>query len=261
MSKRRIWGLVLRHLYNFRRNYDRLVDTFYWPSLDVLVWGVTIFALSRMGQTSPLQIKAIVFAVLLWNIVWRSQSELAVSFLEELWSENIANLMATPLRKAEMILGYLSLSLIKFCLSFTLTSVLAYVLYQVNVLELGFYLLLFIISLMMFGWAFGFLTISLFLRFGTTIQTLAWAGIWVVMPFSAVYYSLSVLPVWVQQISRFFPAAYIFEAMRSVLFTGSARLDGVLVSIGINLLLLSLSLLLFLRSFAVAHKNGIGHLK
>ncbi|KKS84977.1 MAG: ABC-2 type transporter [Candidatus Gottesmanbacteria bacterium GW2011_GWA1_43_11] len=261
MSKRRIWGLVLRHLYNFRRNYDRMVDTFYWPSLDVLVWGLTIFALTRLGQTSPVQIKAIVIAVLLWNIVWRSQSELAVSFLEELWSENIANLLATPIRKVEMILGYFTLSLIKFCLSFTLTAVLAYALYQVNVLGLGFYLPLFIISLMMFGWAAGFLTISLFLRFGTTIQTLAWAGIWVVMPFSAVYYSLSVLPDWVQQVSRFFPAAYVFEAMRSVLFTGSTPLDGVLLSVGINLLLLSLSLVFFLQSFKVALKNGIGHLK
>ncbi|KKS41890.1 MAG: ABC-2 type transporter, partial [Candidatus Gottesmanbacteria bacterium GW2011_GWA2_42_16] len=30
----RVWGVVIRHLYNFKHTYDRIVDAFYWPALD-----------------------------------------------------------------------------------------------------------------------------------------------------------------------------------------------------------------------------------
>lgn len=33
----RIWGLCLRYLYLYRRNFARLADVFFWPVMDLIV--------------------------------------------------------------------------------------------------------------------------------------------------------------------------------------------------------------------------------
>jgi ABC-2 type transport system permease protein len=101
MKWHRVWAVVLRHLYNFRRNLDRVVDSFYWPSLDIVVWGLTISAMQQQGQTPLNQVLIILVATILWFIMWRGQGEITVNFLEELWSENLTNLFASPLRLVE----------------------------------------------------------------------------------------------------------------------------------------------------------------
>ena len=41
-------------------------------------------------------------AVMLWDVLFRSQLGVTLSFLEEMWSRNLANLFVSPLRPIEM---------------------------------------------------------------------------------------------------------------------------------------------------------------
>jgi ABC-2 type transport system permease protein len=35
----RIWALVMRHIYIWRSSVMRLVDSIYWPAVQMVMWG------------------------------------------------------------------------------------------------------------------------------------------------------------------------------------------------------------------------------
>ena len=260
-SYRRVWGVMVRHLYNFRHTWDRISDAFYWPAFDIIVWGLTFAALKRQGLAGPEAISAILSATILWYVLWRGQYEITVNFLEELWSENFGNLFTSPVTVAEWVTALLSLGFFKLFLTVTFTAFVAYEFYAVNILTLGVALLPFIVSLLITGWAIGLALTSIFLRWGTKVQTLAWVGGFIIMPFSAVYYPLATLPVWMQQLSSFFPSTYIFEGMRIVLATGRIPWGMIFTSFVLNAFFFTFALMLFLRAFDKARTNGISSVR
>src|SRR5690348_16871051 len=97
----RVWAVVLRHVYTFYHTGDRIVDAFYWPSIDIIVWGLTISAMQKQGSGAFLQVASILISIILWYVLWRGQYEITVSLLEELWSDNFGNLFTTPLTLTE----------------------------------------------------------------------------------------------------------------------------------------------------------------
>lgn len=260
-SRTRVWAIVLRHIYNFRHNVDRLVDTFYWPTLDVVIWGLTLSVMQQQGQTAITQVSMIIFGVILWFLIWRGQGEITVNFLEELWSENLANLFASPLRLREWLAGLCIIGLIKLTMTIAFTSLVAFVLYQVNFFMLGKVLVPFAVILVLMSWAFGFFTAGIFLRYGTNVQTLAWAGAFVLMPFSAVYYPLAFLPSWVQAVAVWLPSTYVFEGMRMEVAGTGMPTEFIFRALALNIVYLSLALWFLIRSFKVAHEKGLAHLK
>jgi len=258
----RVWGVIIRHLYNFRRTFDRISDAFYWPSLDIIVWGLTFSAISKTQQSIPaVYITNILLGVILWYVVWRGQYEITVNLLEELWSENVVNLFSSPLTLTEWTVALLSLGFMKLFLTVTFTATLAWFLYAVNIFRLGLLLIPFLVDLLIVGWWFGLFVASLFLRWGTKIQTLAWAGGYLMMPFSAVFYPLASLPLWMQRIAVWLPTTYIFEGMRTVVATGSVPVDFIVKSSLLNVVYLTITLGLFISSFHKAKMRGFGHLR
>ena len=46
----RIWGIVARHLFSLSRDLERLAENFWWPTFDVMIWGLmTIFLQQKQG--------------------------------------------------------------------------------------------------------------------------------------------------------------------------------------------------------------------
>lgn len=260
MNIQRIEGIILRHFYNLRHNLDRLSDTFYWPAMDLILWGLTSVYIKKVTPNVPFIMVAIITALILWLVVWRSQYEITVNLMAELWDRNLVNIFASPLTLAEWITAVMILGIIKMILSIIFTVGFAFLLYQTNIFSFGFYLIPFIVSLLMTGWAAGFVVASLIIRFGSKIQTLAWVGVTILMPFSAVFYPLSTLPDWAQKIAVFVPTSYIFEGMRQVLFTGNLSYDKLIISIALNILYLILSISFFVFMFNKSRKLGLGRL-
>ncbi len=50
---------------------------------------------------------------MLWDVLFRGQLGLSMSFLEEMWSRNLGQLFVTPLRPYEWVLSLLAMSLIR----------------------------------------------------------------------------------------------------------------------------------------------------
>jgi ABC-2 type transport system permease protein len=50
MRWHRIYALLLRYGYLLFRNFDRAVDTFYWPTIDLLLWGITGLYVEKLAN-------------------------------------------------------------------------------------------------------------------------------------------------------------------------------------------------------------------
>ncbi|HSA83397.1 MAG TPA: ABC transporter permease, partial [Patescibacteria group bacterium] len=160
----------------------------------------------------------------------------------------------------ELMSAFIVFGFMKTVISLSFSALLAFWLYQYDIFSFGILLLIFVVNLLLTGWACGFLVGSLIIRFGQKIQTLAWAGVALIAPFSAVYYPLSVLPQWAQQIGLLIPSTYIFEEIRSAMFTGHVSYVTLLLSFGLNIIYFILSVWLFIKMFNKSRQLGLGRL-
>ncbi len=257
MKIHRIYAIVLRYLFLFRKSFDRLSDAFYWPTIDLLVWGLTsTYLRSFAPDTSPI-ILIIVSGILLWLITWRAQYEISVGLLEDLWNQNLINIFVSPLKFSEWIAAFLITGIVKALMSIAFASMVAYLLYNVHIFSYGIYLIPFFASLMLTGWAIGFFVAGLILRFGTRIQTLAWSFVALFSPFAAIYYPVSILPIWAQKIAALIPISYIFEGSREIIATGNMDLNKLIISFVLNIIYIVFSLLFLANSFKKVLNKGL----
>jgi ABC-2 type transport system permease protein len=256
MSAHRIFGVILRYLYLTRRSWDRIFDLFYWPVIDLLLWGLTAYFIAQFAPNSRVLL-IIVSGVVLWLIIWRGQNDIGISLLEDLWNKNMINLFVSPLTFAEWIVSFLILGTVKIFISFPFAALIAYILYRINIFSYGLYLFPFAVLLLFTGWWVGFFVNGLILRFGTKIQVIAWSLVMVIAPFSAVYYPLSILPVWVQKIALILPTTYVFEGARQVISTGILDLNKIYISFLLSVFYLALSIIFLKRSFKKTLDKGL----
>lgn len=257
MKLHRVYGMILRYMYYFRRNFDRISDTFYWPTLDLVMWGLTsVYAKTFMPQESNI-ILIILSGIIFWIIIWRSQYEITVNLLEELWNKNLINIFSTPLKFSEWVLSVITVGIIKALMSFSFAVFIAYLLYKVKIFSLGFYMIPFGISLMLSGWCVGFFVAGVILRFGSKIQTLAWTFVWVLGPFSAIYFPVAFLPKWAQAVASIIPMSYVFEGLREVIYNGRMDLNKLTISFLLNAIYLVVSFIFLKRSYAKVLEKGL----
>lgn len=254
-------AIVFRHLYNFKHSWDRLSDAFYWPAMDIFLWGLTSVYITKQGDSIPGIISILLSGLILWQVVWRSQYEITVNLLEEMWNQNLANLFASPLRVREWLAGVFILGFLKMIMSLSFAVILAYVAYKANIFQLGFYLIPFMANLLITGWAIGLIVAGLIVLYGMRIQTLAWTGIYMLAPFSAVYYPIDTLPNWAQKVASFIPTSYIFEGMRKVITEGYLPQEMLLKSFLLNSALLLLGLIFFNFMFTKSKEKGLARLE
>ena len=257
MKIHRIYAILLRYLFFFRHSLDRLSDAFYWPTIDLVIWGITSSYLKTIiSSTQPIVI-LIISGIVLWYVVWRAEYELSVNVLEDIWDRNLINIFVSPLKFSEWLTSLLLLGVIKAFISLLLTSLVALLLYKVHIFSYGFYLIPFFTLLMMTGWAVGFFVTGLILRFGARIQTLAWSLVALISPFCAIYYPLSALPGWAQKVAIFIPASYIFEGMRQVVNSHTLDPQKLYMSLILNIIYMILALIYLRKSFSKILQKGL----
>ncbi len=261
MKPHRIWGMILRHYFLFKRSLDRLFDAFYFPSIDLIIWGLTSqYIKQSFGGASFLPV-IIISGILFWIIVWRSMYEVAINVLEELWNKNLINLFITPFTFQEWMVSLVILGILKTMISFGFAVIVAFFLYQTHIFQFGLYLIPFIFLLMMTGWSIGFFVSGVIFRYGTKIQILAWSIGNLLMPLSGIFYPISILPTWAQNISLFVPTRYVFAGVRQVIETGTLDINTIFVCFLLNAIYLILSLLYLRDSFQKVLERGMISIK
>ncbi len=257
---RRIGALFVRYMLLIRRDPSRAIDMFYWPAIDVIIWGfVTLFVTRTQTETPGAPSFAALFlgAVILWNLFFRCQQDVAVSFLDDVWARSIVTLFGSPLSVPEFLTAMMLLGLVKLAMTMAFMTVLAFVFYSFNFFALGFALLPFIANLVVLGWSVGLLAVAIIMRYGTRTTILAWSLPVLLQPVSSVFYPESVLPGWLRHVAQFVPANHVFEGMRGVLLTGQFAWDRLVWAIATNLLFVAIAGTYFLWVFRVARQNGL----
>lgn len=259
MNFNRIYAVVLRHLYYLKHSWEQISDSFYWPAIDLIVWGLTSKYFQTTGQVSNIML-IVLTGLIFWQVVWRSQYEITVSFLAEIWSKNVVVLFASPLTINEWIVAVIILGIIKMVATLFFIMILTWILYSVNLFTFGFTLLPFFGLLLFSGWWVGLLVVGIIMRIGNQAQTLAWAGVALLAPFSAVYYPLSSLPLWAQKMAGLVPTSYLFEGMRVVIATGIIPWTNLIYSFFISTVYLVMAVYYIKWSFNKACQDGLAKL-
>src|SRR5208337_244197 len=139
-SFRRVGAMMLRYVYVLRSSWLRALETVYWPTIQLLTWGFlqSYFASAGVAQSGPARIAGtLIGAVLLWDVLLRTQQGFSFSFLEEIWSRNLANLLMSPLRMSEFIVALMAMSVIRLTVGVVPVIFLAIGLFGFNLWALG----------------------------------------------------------------------------------------------------------------------------
>jgi len=256
-SWRRVGAMILRHLYVLRRSWPRLLELAYWPMVQMILWGfITVFFV-RHSSWVVQATGVLISAVLLWDVLFRSNLGVSLPFIEEMWARNLGQLFVSPLRVHEMVASLLIMSFIRTLISVTPAALLALPLFHVWVFQLGPSLVAFFANLLVMGWSVGLVASALVLRFGMGAESLCWLGIFLFAPLSGIYYPIDTLPGWLQPVAWALPSTYVFEGMRSVLFDGVFRVDLLVGAVAWNILYLALACTVFLYMARVARERGL----
>jgi len=257
LSWRRISALMLRHMYVLRRSWPRLLELAYWPTMQMVLWGfVTTFFLQHSSWLAQAA-SVLVSAVILWDVLFRSNLGVSLTFLEEMWARNLGQLFVSPLRPHEFVAALALLSMIRTVISVTPAMLLAPVFFGVSIFDLGPVLVLFFANLMILGWSLGLIISGLVLRLGLGAESLAWFVVFALAPLSGVYYPVDVLPAWLRPVADALPSAYVFEGMRAVLFDNIIRWDLLGIATGLNMIYAAASTLFFLFMVHLARQRGL----
>lgn len=252
----RIGAMTLRYWYVLRKSWPRLLDLVYWPTVNMIVWGLLTVYFNEHRSTVTETIGILLGAVMLWDVLLRGQLGFTYSFLEEIWSRNIANLMMSPLTPIEFAGSLMFMSLIRLLIGMAPVTILALVLFGFNIYSLGFPLIAFFINLVLLSWAVGLVIVGLVLRNGQSAEGFSWSVMLLLLPFSCVYYPVSALPHWLQPVAWSLPTTYVFEGMRAVIIEQTFRLDLMFMCLGLNFLYLAIGATAFAFLMRSARKKG-----
>jgi ABC-2 type transport system permease protein len=260
MNLSRIRGVFFRYYYTMLKGPNQLSDLFYWPLVDILLWGLTSIWIQGQNGASMLPL-LLMTGLIFWQVAWRGSVDISVNLLQEFWHRNLVNLFSTPLKISEWIAGVILLCFCKLAVTITFGSLMVYMLYSLNVFTVGWAFLPFAASLLVFGWTLGFIAAGIIIYWGHQVEMFAWMIAFMFAPFSAVFYPVEILPQWAQHISWSLPTTYIFEGMRQILNGHSFPISYLAVSIVLNLLYLSLSILFFIWMFEKSRVKGLARLE
>jgi ABC-2 type transport system permease protein len=249
-------AMITRYLYLLRSSWPRVLEIIYWPLVTMVMWGLLQTYLNQHSGFLAVAGGTLIGAILLWDVVMRGQLGFSISFLEEMWSRNMANLLMSPLTRTEFLIALMTMSVVRLVISTVPVTLLAILFFGFNLWGLGIALGAFFANLLITGWAVGTVVSGLILRNGMGAEGFAWTFMFFIMPLCAVFYPVSTLPEFIRPFAWALPPTYVFEGMRALMFDGTFRADLMLEAFGINLVYLALTVFAFVKLLDSSRRLG-----
>jgi ABC-2 type transport system permease protein len=256
IAPHRINAMILRYWYLRLSSWPRLLELLYWPTLQIITWG---FLQTYIAQNAGFFARAggtLIGAVILWDILFRGQLGFSISFLEEMWSRNLGNLMMSPLKPIEFLIALMAMSLIRLAIGIIPMTLLALFLFHFNFYGIGLPLIAFFCNLIFTSWSVGIFVSGLVVRNGLGAESIVWTLMFALMPLACIYYPVTVLPHWLQVVAWSLPPTYVFEGMRALLIDHVFRTDLMIEALAINVVLFIASFAAFLALLRSARRHG-----
>ena len=255
-SIKRINAMVRRYAFLILGSAPRIIELMYWPLVQMLMWG---FLQSYLSASTSLFVNAaglLIGSVLLWDIMMRGQIGFSLSFLEEMWSRNLGNILMSPLRPHEYILSLMAISFVRLGIGLLPVILLAHVIFDFNLFGLGLPLAAFFANLVFFGWTIGLTANGVVIRYGLGAESFAWVAIFFFLPLCCVYYPLATLPEWLQPISAALPPTQVFEGLRALIIDNTFHAELMAKALVLNAVYFTGASLLFHHFLKQARIKG-----
>jgi ABC-2 type transport system permease protein len=255
-----IWAMVLRHARVFQRDLNPMLSTFYWPLLDVLIWGFLGSWIGKSQTQFPNYEVAALLGLLLWQVVGRGCNVMGIALCEELWSNNIVNLFSLPIRITEWICGILLFSGIVMLITSLFCMGVIFTLYEVSVWYVVSTFCIFMPPLLLCTIWLGFSCLQIIVALGKRGIELGFVVGWFLMPFSGAFYPIEVLPRWAQVVSAFLPMSYVFQGMRGYVMHKQDPTSYLIKGYGLGILYAAIAIGLFIYGFNRSKQKGLARL-
>jgi ABC-2 type transport system permease protein len=255
MQIQRIGAILLQELFITIRSIEVIMDVFFFPMVNIVVFGFLSLYLGGSHQ-SPIG-QYVLLGMLLWQIIWIIEYSVSVGSLWNIWSKNLSNLFIAPLMLKEYTLAHTLSGIIKAGIILTFSSVISFFVFHFNIISIGLLPLIFIfINFAFFAFSIGIAMLGLIFRYGTRVQALAWGLVPIFQPLSAAFYPLDVLPLPLQWLAYLFPPTFTFEAARYSLVHHTIHWQLFGISLAENVFYCIACILFFSRMFNKSRDTG-----
>ena len=253
MSWTRVRAIVVRHMRAQVRQPGYWYLLLILPAVDAVLFG-SIGVAYGDGER-PLEL--LLTGVLLFHMIWHLTLNASLGFLEEVWSRNLLNLLATPLQEREFIAGLTLVSLLRTAIGMGVIALVAGGLYAVNPASAGLALIPGVMVLMVFrlgrlavghrpGAALGRVGRGVLLGHDPAADAL-----------SGVFYPTDALPGVLQPVARIIPMTRVFDAMRTGVAGGGIAWSDLAVAMVGSLAVAAGALLLLRYTMSVFRRRGL----
>lgn len=257
MCFRRVAAIVLRQFYLIRSSLSRVLPLFIWVAVDIVLWGFLTRYLNTVASAGFNFVPAMLGAVLFWDFFIRIMQGVTMAFFEDVWARNFLNIFSTPITILEYISGLVVSSIATSSVGILVMFVLAVLVFGFSFASYGALTIPFLAVLFMFGIALGIAASALVLRLGPAGEWFIWPIPAIISPFVGVLYPLTVLPGWMQAVSRFLPPSYIFEILRAIVLGREFSWMGLLWARLFALAYIGLAGLFFMRTYRYVVRTGL----
>ena len=257
MNPSRVGAIVLRQLFHYRGSPQRILPIVGWVAVDIALWGFITRYLNTVGRPGMNFVPTLLGAVLLWDFLTRVMQGVTMAFFEDVWSRNFLNFFATPLRISEYLAGLVITGVGSSLIGLLVMVALAGAAFGLSFAAYGAALAPFLLVLFLTGVALGVFGAAIVLRLGPASEWLIWPIPTLVSPFAGVFYPVSVLPGWMQVVSKALPPAYVFDGMRTVIAGKPAPWDRLALGGGLAVLYVLAAGLTFAWVYRYAIRTGL----
>lgn len=259
MKWHRIWAVTLRHMRQFTRDFNEISSTFFWPFINILLFGFIGLWMARdvNDPTRQLQLLA---GIMVLQLINRSTISTALSLFEELKSRNLTNLFASPATLNEWIAATCLKGLITCAIVFVFCTATIKIVFGINILAVGFWLIPIIALALLSSLSLGFVAITVLLRWGMDGNSVIWMLANLFNIVSGALYPIAIIPQALQTVAYYLPFVYQFDALHLLIKDNIISAPLLLTCLAVNMLYLVFTYALLVRSFKKSMRLGLERL-
>jgi ABC-2 type transport system permease protein len=217
MDLSKIYAIFIRQYFLIKNNPTRLASIFLWLVIDITEWGFISKYLSSLGYATFNYVSAVLGAIILMQFMTRIQQGVMSFFLEDIWTQNLINYFASPLKLSEYAAGLILSSIATAIIGFAIMIGISGLAFGYNLFNIGLLLLPYMVILFIFGMAMGIFITAVIFRLGPSAEWAGWPVPMVISLFSGVFYPIATLPPFMRAFAAILPSSYVFESMRGII--------------------------------------------
>ncbi len=254
MNLRRILAVIERDLRLTLRLKWRLVETLYFPITNVILWGFFTIWTQNLAIEAAFTLLAI---NMFWTFAYQSQSGSNQQMMEDRWTQSYPQILTTPLRPTEYLIGKTFFGVVFTGISFLITLILAHTVfdYTIFIEHFNLFLILSVITIIA-SVSLTILVASIINVLGVHYAFLSWSAMQLVVLFSAPFFPLTIYPPVLQAICKFVPYTWVFESIRMVGAQGFIHTSFLLKGLGLSILYLAIAVPIYYYTMDKARKSG-----